>query len=607
MKSLQLLIGDPWFPWLNLAGAVAATLLLVVDPQVGIWAILPALAPWLLSLLAGRLPVVRSSLDLPLVLFLVTGGVGVWAAYQPQIAWAKFWLICAAILLFYALAALDEKGLWGITAILATFGVGISIIFLLSSDWGANPAKIELINRLGFWWMAVRPAFPLPPPFPPNVAAGIAAIMLPFLIALGLHAWRPPFTRRQSPQFWLTAAGSGLVIFTIILSTSRGVWLALTGSSALLLFYALSRWLPQRKSISIQIIICLAVGFLALLAWLQPELLAWWLRPSPQTGETASRQNLVRVALELIRDAPFTGGGLGGFPGLYSQYILNIPFYVIPYSHNTWLDAGIEQGVLGMASLAWVYLGSMWGLLSKKGRAASPLLHGAILSGLLVILLHGLSEDIVYNARQTPLLFVLPGMAVALNRLGSIPAAPAPPIGSRKRLAGFAISILALGALLAGGWLFAPRWLSTWYANLGAVRMAQLDLADYPSGQWREVSFAARLAPVEPLFTQALYYDPLQPTAHYRLGLIDMLRRDYPSAIAHLQVAYQADPFHRGVIKSLGYCYTWTGQLDRALPLLAQIPEASSELETYSGWYHTQNRHDLAARSRTAAERLKIE
>jgi hypothetical protein len=37
--------------------------------------------------------------------FALTAGVGVWAAYQPAIALAKFWILIGSILMFFGLAA----------------------------------------------------------------------------------------------------------------------------------------------------------------------------------------------------------------------------------------------------------------------------------------------------------------------------------------------------------------------------------------------------------------------------------------------------------------------------------------------------------------------
>ncbi|MEK7327524.1 MAG: hypothetical protein AAB217_19945, partial [Chloroflexota bacterium] len=61
---------------------------------------------------------------------------------------------------------------------------------------------------------------------------------------------------------------------------------------------------------------------------------------------------------------------------------------------------------------------------------------------------------------------------------------------------------------------------------------------------------------------------------------------------------------HRGVRKVLGYAYVWQGQLDRAAALLSDIPEAKSEMDTYSWWWGTQGRDDLAAQAAAMVERL---
>jgi hypothetical protein len=78
-----------------------------------------------------------------------------------------------------------------------------------------------------------------------------------------------------------------------------------------------------------------------------------------------------------------------------------------------------------------------------------------------------------------------------------------------------------------------------------------------------------------------LAYEPEYPGAHYRLGLIAMLKRDFPTAVSHLEVAHRADPDHRGIVKALGFSYIWNGQIEAALPLLSLIPESKQEIAIY--------------------------
>ena len=145
-----------------------------------------------------------------------------------------------------------------------------------------------------------------------------------------------------------------------------------------------------------------------------------------------------------------------------------------------------------------------------------------------------------------------------------------------------------------------------WQANLGAVAMARLELANWPSNRWDTGRNVAALEPAERLFHQALAANPGQATAHHRLGLIAMLRRDYSTAVEHLEVARRANPGHPGIHKALGYSYAWTGRLDEAEVLLASVPEAARELEIYSWWWLDQSRVDLAERATEMLTRLQV-
>jgi tetratricopeptide (TPR) repeat protein len=158
-------------------------------------------------------------------------------------------------------------------------------------------------------------------------------------------------------------------------------------------------------------------------------------------------------------------------------------------------------------------------------------------------------------------------------------------------------------ALVLAAWVGPLR--ADWYANLGAVTMARIELANWPSNQWDTGSNVAALEPAERLFNQALAANPGQPTAHHRLGLIAMLRRDYVTAIEQLEVANRADPGHTGIRKALGYSYAWVGRLDEAKVLLVNVPEAARELEIYVWWWVEQDRVDLAERATQMLARLQ--
>jgi lipopolysaccharide biosynthesis regulator YciM len=134
-----------------------------------------------------------------------------------------------------------------------------------------------------------------------------------------------------------------------------------------------------------------------------------------------------------------------------------------------------------------------------------------------------------------------------------------------------------------------------WYANLGALEMARAELVGFPTGQWTDTSILPAWETAEAPLEAALLADPRNRTANHRLGQISMLRGDYGSAAVYLETAMGQAPSHRGIIKSLGYCYVWLGEMEKAQTLLDDIPEAEEELDAYVWWWRVRGRDDLSA------------
>ena len=88
------------------------------------------------------------------------------------------------------------------------------------------------------------------------------------------------------------------------------------------------------------------------------------------------------------------------------------------------------------------------------------------------------------------------------------------------------------------------------------------------------------------------------------LGLISIQQRDFEAAVFHLELAYDADPGHRGIRKTLGYAYAWTGQFDRAYLLHLGLPETAEEMKVYAWWWRERGRDDLGANAEWMATLL---
>jgi tetratricopeptide (TPR) repeat protein len=336
--------------------------------------------------------------------------------------------------------------------------------------------------------------------------------------------------------------------------------------------------------------------------------------PGLPSGE--SRLDLAVNTAKLIGDYPFTGGGLRSFPGLYSQYIMVIPNLLFSYSHNFYLDVIIEQGWLGGLGLMIIFLGSGWilfrRLASNRENSQVTLASEAILIGLIVILFHGLVDDALYGEQGSPLLLFMPGLALMLvysertinpvvNKYRKLNGTGKEVKSSlnRRVIANLLIVAIAVVIIIINKPLFA-----SWYANLGAVEMSRQELKGFPS-QRRDGSDEIELAQAVTYLSYANGLDPNNQTANHRMGLIAFDNREFPHAQEYLSRAYDVNPKHRGIIKSLGYTYTWLGQFDNAAQLLINIPEAKYEMDVYSWWWGTQGREDLAKQAEVMAMMLE--
>lgn len=604
------------FALANLACALAATAWWAFVHQAGAWPLVIALIPWGIRVAAGKFPFQRTPLDIPVGVFLFTAGVGVWAAYDRTAAWDKVWLIVAAAVLYYALAGQPGSNGVIMACLAGLLGAGLSVYFLLTNDWMQFPADLRLLNRLGTAWMEIRPHVH-GPIIQPNIAGGVLAMLLPISLPWIFHAWQ------KGTRGWRFAvpAITAILAAGLLMTSSRAAWIALLMGLGIWGWWYLSgfvarRWMQRRMLIfglPLLLAVIVALGALGL----RSGILVRAANVLPGQADASSRITIARNTIQLIRDYPFTGGGLAAFPSLYSTYMRVIQVPEFFYSHNLYLDVALEQGLPGLAAFLFLMAGTIWLLL--RSLAADPShnhLAAASLAGLAVVLLHGFLDDALYGMGGTPLLFFLPGIAASLwmTNEGRIqaPESEAPqgsPPSHRKsspRGRGWAwgslLVVLGLGSMA----LFLVKPLrSAWYANLGAVAMSRFQLLIWPDTLATPRNPQAKIEPIIDLFDKALAQNPNNPTALYRLGIFAYYGNDFVKAAGYLKSASTQNQGHRGIQKLLGYTYTWTGNWVEAQALLERIPEAREELNSYSWWWGTQNRADLAELASQMLSRLQ--
>jgi O-antigen ligase len=582
-------------------------------PETGAWPVVFLLVP--AAVLFLRRPAWKPTpFDVPMAVFLLTAGVSVWSAYDRAAAMGKFWLLLAAALLYFGLTRLRLEDFWAITGVMAGWSVVIAAHFLLTHDWTIQPADLGVLTDLGLRWMDVRPALNFRP-LHPNIAGGLLATLLPLQIAAAWYAGRRK--RRRLLLAFLAAAGFSFT--TLILTSSRAAWLALGLAAALWFLWHGTRFLEKQYRIprrSLFIGALLVAGLLVLMVVLaSPGRLLVLLDRLPGPSSARSRLALFREAIQLVGDYPVIGGGLSAFPALYSEYVLVTPHFFLGYAHNLFLDVVLEQGVLALLAVVIILGGSLIRLSFRLWTSTSPSqrmqsLRWAALAGLLVLLVHSMLDDPFYGMEGTPLLFAMPGLAISATpsrKKSRRKVAADTDLRPANRRPGALLSSVVIISFLGSLVLVRQPLRAILNANLGAVEMAQVRLADWPTGVWDEGGDLDALGPARSRFERAIEANPYQPTALYRLGILEMLERDYLAASQHLELARRVSPEHRGVQKTLGYTLAWLGEYEEAAPLLAPLPEVAQELEVYQWWWEDQGRPDLSAHAMGMAAYLQPE
>lgn len=639
-----------WLPYLDLACAATAGAAWYLRSEWGPWPLVLVFAPWAVRwLLTGR-PTRRTPMELPLTLFLATAGMGVWAAFHKEAAWSKFWIIVGAVAVYYALANQPTYRHLRVFAFLyALFGAGVAAYFFWTNNWIHGKAKIEALTELG---KAIQALFP---PFSghqmqPNVVGGMLAMIVPFQLSMlfgDLRKGTQMDADGRRFSWWhlsrgVVAVALVLTAFALLMTTSRGAWLAMGVGMGLWALWKASGLtvggLPLRrkdtkedknKALCLGVLVVnpehrwrrfltlaavvVAMGGAALLLF--PGGPQGALALVPGQNQLPDRVSLWQRAVYLIQDTPFTGGGLGSFPALDSAYAYPITdwrrypvhIWVVNFhSHNLWLDVAVEQGLPGLVALLWLqgaFVATAWrrGRTSDVGegvdRQGRLLAQAAVVSAL-VVALHAVVDDVPYGSRAMLLSFVPMGVVVAL--------APARLSGWRA----FRLAIaLPAGLLLLG--LAALAWrrplVAAWQADLGALAQARVELAGYLDEGFSLERLRAEgdFAQATERFEAALTLQPEQPAASLRMGLIHLGQGQVERAIPLLEQACRAQPGRQAARQALAEAYLATGRLKESLVLWKDVDEANAKLKQAAQRYRRLAEEARAEDAVWMAEQLK--
>jgi tetratricopeptide (TPR) repeat protein len=285
--------------------------------------------------------------------------------------------------------------------------------------------------------------------------------------------------------------------------------------------------------------------------------------------------------------------------------------------NSAYLNLLVEQGWLGITSYMIVLVISLILAIQRYRRVTTEYKRYIVagIFGLVFVLLQGLVHATLVATRAIPALLVPAGLALVSIQENPVESSPVDLSGSRVERSlflkfgniwVFAFCLVVSAFLLALLFWFRSSIVSTFDANLGAVYMARIELADFPAGEWDDGSQVDILAPAKKKFMRALQLNSENSTANYRLGLMALQEGDFKSAVTYLREANRKSPEHRGIRKALGYALTWMGENQQAVWLLSDIPEAMDELDAYTWWWDVHGQPDLAQRAKDMHAAISI-
>ncbi len=513
----------------------------------------------------------RIVLDRQIWLIVAAAVVSWLLAYNTQQATQELLLIAIGVVVYLVMANLLDPMLRHgrprsvLAAILAALPAFIAIYFLLTNDWSHWIGKLSIFDPV-LQKLAAWPLSSIGLDVNPNVIGGVIAALLPLQIC-ALH--------RAQVRRWIVAILIGLSAMTLVLSETRGAWLALilvTGMWLLWRFIA-ARQTRVRRARWTWLVIVIALGLIGAVILASTPL------SERLVGLGGDRVQIWRNSLDLISDYPVTGFGLGDFEMTYSTYTLLIHVGYTMHAHNLWLNVWLNLGLLGILALLGMTVNALWPKSSAPWRIAALMALG-------VILLHTLADDSIfgYGGIGIPIIFIPLGLLARSDAENA-----AEETYKRRQLQpSLGLWSTALTVIIVA--MITPQGRAAVEANVGTLLQTRAELSVF---HWPEIPLQDVLRRSDQIdlttaiqrYQIALALNPADAVANRRLGQIEMARGQYDAGCQHIATAFAADPAQRATRQLLGECDAFNGESERGIALWRSIDLGESQLDLRLWWY----------------------
>ncbi len=402
-------------PWLfGLLAALPAPILLF-SSHFSLWISILALI-WLgILFLVGGLTtgrwLSRTPADLILLLLLLLLPLGLWGSAEKSETLPRTFAFIADIAIFYAIAMQAEDKIIRWTGWLLLIG-GLAFIFVTLPGTHFYPGqKFPFINRSLYDYLPTGLRLPGDENgFNPNMTGGLLALFLPPALALSIRSENWP-QRILAIITFLFLSGS------LLLTQSRGATLGVIVAVVVItsVMSKALRWVWWAGGL-------LTLGVMAVRG---SDILSAFMSSDPGSSvhSLTQRVELWSKAIYAGMDFPFTGIGLGGFPGIMSKLYPTFQVTItadVPHAHNVYLQTLAEMGYPGLILYVAFLILLFFVLLRRIHRSddwRQPLAIG-LLGSLTVFLVHGIVDVPSYSPLSAIVIWGLFGVMMAVGMAG---------------------------------------------------------------------------------------------------------------------------------------------------------------------------------------------
>ena len=338
-----------------------------------------------------------------------------------------------------AFVGLIERATWN----------GKMLWFFVPYDWG-RPLFEPVLRARG-------------PFIDPDHFAGFLSIVFPLALACALFP--NLLTPRRAPLAFRIQCGlaSFVIFLAILLSLSRGGWIALIVGTLVMSALATPRGAANAAQASgfskiggvrlaiVGIVVMLGVSMIFIGPEARVDTVTRVNEAGAEVDTIVGRIEAWKGGVALIRDFPFFGVGLGGWPELFERYQLP-PWQVLFFAqaHNDYVQLLAETGIVGLALFAWLVVRIIRKVVAgaRIMEASAGPIFAALTGGIAAACLVELFDFDLRIPAIALMLAVVAGLLVRLTTTGSGPAekSASRPWAIRARAVAVSIAAIVLGA-----------------------------------------------------------------------------------------------------------------------------------------------------------------